>query len=114
LTHRSNDHSAGHLMMLTGRSEVPPGFNPNAPKATDWPSIAAVAGAVTAARNNLPRAAILPEKLVHNTGRMIPGQFAGMMGPLREPWFIEASPFEPRAYGAFPLFEFDHQQRPLP
>jgi hypothetical protein len=114
LTHRSNDHSAGHLMMLTGRSVLPPGFDPSTAKPTDWPSLAAVAGAVTRPRNNLPSAAILPEKLVHNTGRVIPGQFAGMMGPLREPWVIDASPFEPRAYGAFPQYEFDHQQRPLP
>lgn len=36
------------------------------------------------------------------------------MGQQRDPWFIEASPFAPRAYGAFPTYEFDHQQRPIP
>src|SRR5262249_21942334 len=46
LTHRSNDHSAGHHIMLTGRSELPPGFSPSMPRPGDWPSIAAVAGAV--------------------------------------------------------------------
>ncbi len=111
LTHPSNDHSAGHLMMLTGRTPLPPGFNPSAPKPTDWPSLAAVAGAVTRPRNNLPPAAVLPDRIVHNTGRVIPGQFAGVMGRAREPWFIEASAFEPRAYGAYPEYEFDHQQR---
>src|SRR5205823_8408566 len=65
LTHRSNDHSAGHMIMLTGRSELPPGFNPSAPRPTDWPSIAAVAGEMTRPRNNLPPAAILPEEPVH-------------------------------------------------
>jgi hypothetical protein len=35
LTHRSNDHSAGHLIMLTGRSDLPPGFSPNAPRPND-------------------------------------------------------------------------------
>src|SRR5689334_4709053 len=54
LSHPTNNHSDGHLMMLTGRSVLPPGFNPNAPKDTDWPAIAAVAGAVTRPRNNLP------------------------------------------------------------
>ena len=29
LTHGSNDHSAGHHIMLTGRSDLPPGFDPN-------------------------------------------------------------------------------------
>jgi hypothetical protein len=100
--------------MLTGRNELPPGYNPSKPQPTDWPSLAAVAGALMPARNNLPPAVVLPEKLVHNSGRVIPGQFAGQMGPTREPWFIEASPFEPAAYGAFPEYEFDHQRRPLP
>jgi hypothetical protein len=34
------------------------------------------------------------------------------MGSTHDPWLIEASPFEPRAYGAYPLYEFDHQERP--
>jgi hypothetical protein len=112
LTHSLNDHSAGHLIMLTGRSDLPSGFNPSRPESGDWPSIAAVAGTVAAPRNNLPPAAVLPERLVHNTGRVIPGQFAGQMGPHRDPWFIGASPFDPTAYGAYPEYEFDHQQRP--
>jgi len=111
LTHPSNDHSAGHMIMMSGRHELPAGFSPNAPRPADWPSIAAVAGAVTRPRNNLPPAAVLPEKLVHNSGRIIPGQFAGVMGRTREPWFIEASPYDPTAYGAYPQYEFDHQQR---
>ena len=111
LTHKSNDHSASHHIMLTGRSDLPPGFNPSQPRPTDHPSIAAIAGAVTQTRNNLPPAIVLPDKIVHNTGRVIPGQFAGVMGHARDPWFLEASAFEPRAYGAFPEYEFDHQER---
>ncbi len=111
LTHRSNDHSASHHIMLTGRSDLPPGFNPSLPKPTDHPSIAAIAGAVTQSRNNLPPAIVLPDRIVHNSGRIIPGQFAGVMGHARDPWFLEASAFEPHAYGAFPEYEFDHQQR---
>jgi uncharacterized protein (DUF1501 family) len=111
LTHPTNNHSDGHLLMLTGRSALPPGFSPNMPKDTDWPAIAAVAGAVTRPRNNLPPAVVLPERLIHNTGRVIPGQFAGLMGRQRDPWFLEASRFEPKAYGAYPGYEFDHQQR---
>jgi hypothetical protein len=114
LTHSSNDHSAGHHIMLTGRSELPPGFDPSRPRPADWPCIAAAAGAMTPRRNNLPPAVVLPEKLVHTTGRLIPGQFAGIMGPQRDPWFIEASPFDPAAYGAYPQYEFDHQERPRP
>jgi hypothetical protein len=112
LTHSSNDHSAGHHIMLTGRSELPVGFDPNRPRPGDWPSIASVVGSLQPARNNLPPAIVLPERLVHNTGRVLPGQFGGLMGGRRDPWFIEASPFDPTAYGAFPTHEFDHQERP--
>jgi len=111
LTHPSNDHSAGHMIMLSGRSMVPPGFDPSKPKPTDWPSIAAITGAVTGVRNNLPPAIILPEQLIHRTGRVIPGQLAGEMGPSRDPWVIDASPFDSRSYGAYPEYQFDHQQR---
>src|SRR4051794_5151503 len=104
LTHKTNDHSAGHLLMLTGRSALPPGFSPAAPMPTDWPSIASVAGAATRPRNNLPPAVVLPERLVHTSGRVIPGQFGGIMGRHRDPWFIEASPFDSLAYGAYPEY----------
>jgi hypothetical protein len=111
LTHPSNDHSAGHQIMLSGRSVLPPSFSPNKPQRSDWPAIAALAGAMTVRRNNLPPAAVLPERLVHWSGRVIPGQFAGLMGPRREPWFIEASPYHNTSYGAFPEYQFDHQER---
>ncbi len=99
------------MMMLSGRSELPIGFNPSMPKPTDWPSITSIAGAVTRPRNNLPPTAVLPDRLVHFSGRIIPGQFAGMMGHTRDPWFIEASPFDPMGYGAYPEYGFDHQTR---
>jgi hypothetical protein len=111
LTHSSNDHSAAHHIMLTGQSQLPAGFNPNGSNRTDRPSMASVAGYATAVRNNLPTAVMLPERLVHNTGRIIPGQHAGEMGSHRDPWLIEASPFHNTSYGAYPEFAFDHQQR---
>ncbi|MBI2806222.1 MAG: DUF1501 domain-containing protein [Planctomycetes bacterium] len=106
MSHPSNGHSEGHAMMLTGRTPIPPGFSGNSPTLADWPSIAAIAGQVTRRRGVLPAAAVLPERIVHNTGRTIPGQFAGQMGPAREPWFIEASPFRGRIYGAYPEYAF--------
>ena len=90
LTHPSNDHSAGHMIMLSGRTMLPPGFNPSASMPTDWPSIAAIAGDATRPRNNLPPAVVLPERLIHYSGRIIPGQSGGQMGTQRAPWFIEA------------------------
>ena len=112
LSHPSNDHSAGHMIMLTGKSHLPPGFDPVTPTRTDWPSIAAVARAVTKPRNNLPPVAVIPERLVHASRRIIPGQFAGIMGLNKDPWFVEASPFDSNTYGAYPEYAFDHQDRP--
>lgn len=116
LTHGSNEHSAAHHIMLTGYSQLPTGFSPNNPSRTDNPSIAAVTGYAMRAKqaNNLPPAVVLPERLVHSSGRVIPGQYSGQMGPQYDPWMIEASPFHNTSYGAFPEYAFDHQDRGKP
>src|SRR6266851_337652 len=112
LTHPYNGHSEGHLAMLTGRSQLPAGFDPNSPRPTDWPSLAAVANFLTPPRNNLPPAVILPQALIHYTGRTIPGQLAGQMGPRWDPWIIKAaSECASQAYGACPDC-FRHDQLP--
>ena len=94
LTHPFNEHSIGHHVMMTGRSDTPRGFNSSKPTANDHPSIASVVTGVVPRKNNLPPAAVLPEKLIHKTGRTIPGQFGGQMGPKQDPWFIEASSYK--------------------
>ena len=108
LTHPSNDHSLAHHIMLTGRAEKPPRFLPDKPQSSDWPAMASVVGAVTRPRNNLPPAVVLPERLVHRTGRTIPGQFGGTMGSRGDAWFVEASPYNSVTYGAYPEYEFHH------
>jgi uncharacterized protein (DUF1501 family) len=110
LSHPSNDHSLGHHIMLTGRSEAPPGFSPERPQGSDFPSITAVAGHLLNGRSALPASAVLPFPYVHTTGRTIPGQFAGMMGSRNDPWLLQASQSCTR-YGACPNC-FDHQRRP--
>lgn len=107
VTSPHNGHSEGHMAFLSGRTPLPVGFNGSKPQRGDWPSMAAVAGALLGpTANNLPPAAVLPERLIHREGRIIPGQFAGQMGPRHEPWFIEAAPFNPKSYGAWPDYEF--------
>ena len=108
LTHPYNEHSQGHMTMLSGRTPMPTGFNPSKPKDTDWPSITSVANAVLPPRNNLPPVIQLPDKIVHNSGRTIPGQFPGLMGAQRTPFFLEAAPYDPKGYGAFPEYYFHH------
>lgn len=117
LTHPSNSHTHGHLMMLTGRSEVPPGFQfASEPRPTDWPSIASAAGYNAPRRsNNLPPAVVLPERLVHWSGRVLPGAYGGLMGKRRDPWFIEASPYgNPFWRGAYPEYTFPNQTKKPP
>lgn len=111
LTHPYNEHSVAHHVMLTGCTPKPLGFDAGRPKPSDDPAIASVVAGVMPPRNNLPPAAVLPEKLVHVTGRTIPGQFAGMMGPKFDPWFIEASNYRDTKYihGAFPEYGFQRQ-----
>ncbi|MDB4793799.1 DUF1501 domain-containing protein [Pirellulaceae bacterium] len=108
LTHPYQEHSQGHMVMLSGRTDLPTGFDLNKPKPTDHPSIAAIAGQLTSTTNNLPPAIVLPEKLIHRTGRVLPGQFAGVMGSRRDPYFLDCSKFNPNSYGSWPTHGFHH------
>jgi hypothetical protein len=110
LTHPYNEHSQGHMVMLSGRTDLPTGFSPAKPNPTDHPSIAALMGSILPEKDALPSAVVLPEKLIHRTGRVIPGQFAGLMGSQRDPWILAASRFNARTYGAWPEYEFHHQR----
>lgn len=110
LTHGSNDHSAAHHIMLTGRSDLPDGFDPTKPRPGDWPSMAALGTALLKARHNLPPAIVLPEKLVHSTGRVIPGQAAAGLGQRHDPWTLDMSPYHPAHYGAYPEYLFHHER----
>jgi hypothetical protein len=109
LTHPFNEHFEAHMVMLSGRTQLPPGFRAGQPQSTDWPSIAAVAGEATAARQSLPPSVVLPEVLKNPGGSVASGQFAGLMGTRRNPWFVEASPFRGRSSsGAYPTHSFNH------
>jgi hypothetical protein len=109
MTHPSNEHTWGHYYMLTGRSVISPGFKGDRkPRPSDWPSIASVVGDALPARNhNLPPAVVLPERLVHWSGGVIPGAYGGMMGRQRDPFFIEATSYgDPFWRGAYPEYTF--------
>ena len=110
LTHPFNEHSQGHMVMLSGRSDLPPGFDLNKPRPVDWPSIASVVGEVASSDVAIPTSVALPERIIHRTGRVIPGQFGGLMGPNRDPWFVESSSFNGRSYGAYPEYNFHHER----
>jgi hypothetical protein len=117
LGHWSNSHTDGHMIMLTGRSDLPPGFTfTSEPRSTDWPSIASIGGYCSPRRtDNIPPAVVLPERLVHWSGRELPGAHAGQMGRRCEPWFIEASPYgNPFWRGAYPEYTFANETKKPP
>jgi len=105
------------MIMLSGRSDLPPGFSfSSEPQPTDWPSIASLGGYNTPPRSdNLPPAVVLPERLVHWSGRTLPGAYGGTMGRRRDPWFIEASPYgNPFWRGAYPEYTFANETKKPP
>lgn len=103
LTTGTDDHELGHQVILSGRLEPPPGFNPNQPQATDWPAIAALANYAARGRHNLPPAVVLPEKMIRTDNlRPRPGQFAGLLGSQWDPWFLEAAAWCHEGWGACP------------
>src|SRR6516225_10220696 len=116
LTHTNNGHDVATYLMLTGRSQLPSSFRASRPQGTDFPSIAAIAGAMTRRRGIWPGSAVLPEKIYHSNTGIYPGQFAGLLGSRHEPWFLEMTD-KPHAYhaysGAFPTYLFDlHKGEP--
>src|SRR5450755_3888867 len=58
LTHTNNGHDSATYLMLTGRSQLPSTFRASRPQGTDFPSIAAVAGASTRRRGIWPGSAV--------------------------------------------------------
>jgi hypothetical protein len=99
--------------MLTGRSELPAGFDRTKPKETDWPGMVALAGSILPPLHNLPPALVLPDKLQHREGRFLQGQFAGQLGKAHDPWFLEMSPYHSAHYGAYPQYLFHHEKGAL-
>jgi hypothetical protein len=117
LTHATNDHTAGHYYMLTGRGIPSTGFRGDrVSRPSDWPSIASVVGDALPARSrSLPPSIVLPERLVHWSGGVLPGAYAGLMGSHRDPFFIEASPYgNPMWRGAYPEFTFANETKKPP
>ena len=110
LTHPTNGHTLGHYYMLTGHSTAPVFKGDRKPRPTDWPSISSIVGDAVPPRNNLPPAVMLPERLVHWSGGVIPGAYGGQMGSHRDPFIIEATHYgDPFWRGAYPEYTF-HQQ----
>lgn len=103
LSHSWNEHIQATSLILTGRSELSPGFS-RIPKPTDFPGLTSVAGRMIDSRGRLPSAAVLPYPID------TPGTKAGMMGSRFDPWLIKAAS-DCKWSGACPNC-WDHQRRP--
>jgi len=83
-------HGMACHMLLTGRLDVPAGFNPNKiPNASEWPSMASLVTHLATGRNHLPPAVVLPEPSINEAGQVRPGQYAGRLGPRWEAWHLK-------------------------
>lgn len=119
LSHSTNDHTLGHYLMLTGRNKPDPDYRGDRqPRPTDWPSIASVIGDAVRTKERegaLPPSVVVPERLIHWSGGVIPGQFGGQMGGRRDPFFVEASPYgNPFWKGAYPTHTFPNETKKPP
>jgi hypothetical protein len=104
VSHSWSEHIQATCLMLTGRSELPPGFT-NKSKPTDFPGMAAIGGRMISGRSFLPGSAVLPYSLE------TPGTAAGQMGSKHDPWLLTSAP-KSQWSGAQPN-SFDHQRRPI-
>ena len=104
----SSDHAAACHMLLTGRLDLPTGFDLNGPTPNDWPSIPALATFATRGRNGLPPAIVLPEPSINESGAVRPGQYAGRLGTRWDAWHLNVAAQCPLGNGACPdCFRFD-------
>jgi hypothetical protein len=78
-----------------------------------WFILSKRCGSATAV-GKLPPAVVLPEILMNPGRKRASGQFGGMMGEGRNPWFINAAPFTvirgQRIHGAFPEYSFSYEK----
>jgi len=108
MTTDSSGHEPACHMMLTGRRDLPTGFNVNdSPSPNEWPTIPSVI-TYSLRGTKLPPAAVLPEPSVNEVGRVRPGQYAGRMGSQWEGWHIDIAAKCPLGNGACPdCFRFE-------
>ena len=88
-----NSHSTSGYYMLTGykhfsKAESMP------PDPSDWPSIAAVVGALKPGQGSPMSSVVLPEPVFNNPNILWPGQNGGLMGPTWHPHVLKCDPRE--------------------
>ncbi len=105
----SSGHGEACHALLSGRLDIPPGFNINVvPSPLEWPSIPSQVMHATRPRNNVPAAVVLPQPSVNEANSVRPGQYAGRLGSKWESWHIDIAAPCALGNGACPhCFRFD-------
>lgn len=91
VTHTNGEHISQCHDMLTGNAypKVTPIVSADR---SDHPHYGAVLAQLRPRQNGLPACVQLPCTLASNSGKIIPGQYAGFLGQRYDPYLIEASP----------------------
>lgn len=97
MTTEVNAHSSSGYMMLTGYPN-PSKAESLPPSGHDWPSIAAVVGAIKPSAGNPLSSVVLPEPLMNNPNILWPGQNGGFMGPTWHPHVLKCDPTAARIH----------------
>lgn len=105
----SSGHEIACHMLLTGRLDLPPGFNPRAaPAPNEWPSIPSQVTYALRNSTGLPPSVVLPQPSVNEAARFRPGQYAGKLGAKWEAWHVDIAAKCSLGNGACPnCFRFD-------
>lgn len=90
VTHTNGDHISQCHDMLTGNAypKVTPIISADR---SDHPHYGAVLSHLRPRRDGLPTCVQLPCTLASNSGKIIPGQYAGFLGQKHDPYLIEAT-----------------------
>ena len=86
-----NAHSSSGYYMLTGRPHQPMNFeNANPGPPNDAPSLGAVLGRIGKSAGGFPPSVTLPHRIFNTDGSVWPGQDAGFLGRISDPWLLNA------------------------
>lgn len=91
-----NAHSSSGYYMLTGVPHQPmqvENANPGAPN--DWPNIGAIVRRLRGDHGGLPSAVRLPMHIFNTDQSVWPGQDAGFLGRVTDPWLFRCEPNAP-------------------
>jgi uncharacterized protein (DUF1501 family) len=94
MTHGQREHEPGSHVMLAGLDRPPPSATERANRAIDCPNLGSVVSYVRPSPPEIPSAVVLPTKLTFG-GYSFPGQNAGFLGAIYDPWHLEGNPNDP-------------------